>query len=210
MKKNTRLIYLTELALLIAILIVMNVTGIAMIPMPPPMQYASIMTVPVAIGAMLLGPTAGGILGAVMGGISFYTAVKTGFSTLFLAGYEGGIVVVLSFINCFIPRILMGVLTGWIYKLVDRIDKTNTIDCFLGGLCAPLLNTLFYMTILVIIYLNAPMLENLLGAELLAKFRSNIFVFVAAYVGIQALVEAGIGCLVSGAITKALRVVLKR
>ena len=208
--KKSNIRYLTELALLIAVLLMMNVTGLAMIPMPPPLQYASIMTVPVAIGAMLLGPTAGGILGAVMGGISFYTAVKTGFSSLFLAGYEGGIVVVLSFINSFIPRIIMGVLTGWIFKLVDRIDKTNTIDCFLGGLIAPLLNTLLYMTVLILIYLNAPMLENLLSPELMEKFQSNVLVFVAAYVGVQALIEAGVGCVVSGAITKVLRVILKR
>ena len=206
--KKTNIRYLTELALLVAILLMMNLTGLAMIPLPG--QYASIMTVPVAVGAMLLGPLAGGILGGVMGGISFYTAVKTGFSSLFLAGYNGGIVVVLSFINCFIPRILMGICTGWIYKLVDRIDKTNTIDCYLGGLAAPLLNTLFYMTVLVIIFLNAPMLDQLLGPELMAKFQSNVLVFVAAYVGVQALIEAGVGCVVSGTVTKILRVVLKR
>ena len=206
--KKTNVRYLTELALLVAILLMMQVTGLAMIPLPG--QYASIMTVPVAVGAMLLGPLAGGVLGGVMGGISFYTAVKTGFATLITAGYTGGVVVLISAINCFIPRILMGVCTGWIYKLVDRIDKTNTIDCFLGGLCAPVLNTIFYMSVLVVVYLNAPMLENLLGEELMAKFQSNVLVFVAAYVGVQALIEAGVGCVISGAVTKALRVVLKR
>ena len=206
--KKTNVRYLTELALLVAILLMMQVTGLAMIPLPG--QYASIMTVPVAVGAMLLGPLAGGVLGGVMGGISFYTAVRTGFATLITAGYTGGIVVLISAINCFIPRILMGICTGWIYRLVDRIDKTNTIDCFLGGLCAPVLNTIFYMSVLVVVYLNAPMLENLLGEELMEKFQSNVLVFVAAYVGVQALIEAGVGCVISGAITKALRVVLKR
>lgn len=71
-KKKTR--YLTELALLVAILLVMNITGLAMIPLPG--QYASIMTVPVAIGAIMLGPLGGGIMGFAMGAISFYTAVK--------------------------------------------------------------------------------------------------------------------------------------
>lgn len=113
-KAKTNLTYLIELALLVGILLMMNITGLAMIPLPG--QYASIMTVPVAVGAMMLGPLAGGVLGGVMGCISFYTAIKTGFSTLFLAGYTGGIVVVLSFINTIIPRILMGICVGWVYR----------------------------------------------------------------------------------------------
>ena len=207
-EKKTNLRYLTELALLVAILLVMNITGLAMIPLPG--QYASIMTVPVAIGAMLLGPLAGGVLGFSMGCISFYTAIKTGFSTLFLAGYTGGIVVFLSFVNCIVTRTLMGVCVGWVFKLVHRIDKTKTISYYIGGIAAPLLNTLFYMTVLVIIFLNAPTIDALLGEELLAKLQDNVLLFVAAYVGVQALIEVAVGCIISGSICKVLRVVIKK
>ena len=207
-KAKTNLTYLIELALLVGILLMMNITGLAMIPLPG--QYASIMTVPVAVGAMMLGPLAGGVLGGVMGCISFYTAIKTGFSTLFLAGYTGGIVVVLSFINTIIPRILMGICVGWVYRAASRLDRGNTISYYIGGIAAPLLNTLFYMTVLVLIFLNAPTLQDLLGEELMAKFQDNILLFVAAYVGVQALIEAALGCVISGSVCKALRVVLKQ
>ena len=207
-KAKTNLTYLIELALLVGILLMMNITGLAMIPLPG--QYASIMTVPVAVGAMMLGPLAGGVLGGVMGCISFYTAIKTGFSTLLLAGYTGGIVVVLSFINTIIPRILMGICVGWIYRAASRLDRGNTISYYIGGIAAPLLNTLFYMTVLVLIFLNAPTLQALLGEELMAKFQDNILLFVAAYVGVQALIEAALGCVISGSVCKALRVVLKQ
>lgn len=179
-----------------------------MIPLPG--QYASIMTVPVAVGAMMLGPLAGGILGGVMGCISFYTAIKTGFSTLFLAGYTGGIVVLLSFVNSIIPRVLMGICVGWVFKLVHKLDKTKTVSYYIGGIAAPLLNTLFYMTVLVFIFLNAPTLEAVLGAELFAKFQENVLLFVAAYVGLQAVIEAVVGCVISGSICKALRIVIKQ
>ena len=198
-RAKTSLTYLMELALLVGILLMMNITGLAMIPLPG--QYASIMTVPVAVGAMMLGPLAGGVLGGVMGCISFYTAIKTGFSTLFLAGYTGGVVVVLSFVNSIIPRVLMGVCVGWVYR--------NTISYYIGGLAAPVLNTLFYMTVLILIFLNAPTLQVLLGEELMAKFQDNILLFAAAYVGIQAVIEAAVGCVISGSVCKALRVVLK-
>ena len=207
-KAKTNLTYLIELALLVGILLMMNITGLAMIPLPG--QYASIMTVPVAVGAMMLGPLAGGVLGSVMGCISFYTAIKTGFSTLFLAGYTGGIVVVLSFVNTVIPRILMGICVGWVYRAASRLDRGNTISYYIGGIAAPLLNTLFYMTVLVLIFLNAPTLQALLGEELMSKFQDNILLFVAAYVGVQALIEAALGCVISGSVCKALRVVLKQ
>ena len=207
-KAKTNLTYLIELALLMGILLMMNITGLAMIPLPG--QYASIMTVPVAVGAMMLGPLAGGVLGGVMGCISFYTAIKTGFSTLFLAGYTGGMVVVLSFVNTIIPRILMGVCVGWVYRAASRLDRGNTVSYYIGGIAAPLLNTLFYMTVLVLIFLNAPTLQALLGEELMAKFQDNILLFVAAYVGIQALIEAALGCVISGSVCKALRVVWKQ
>lgn len=202
------LIYLMELALLVAILLVMNITGLAMIPLPG--QYASIMTVPVAVGAMMLGPLAGGVLGGVMGCISFYTAIKTGFSTMFLAGYTGGSVVVLSFLNTIPTRILMGVCVGWLFRALYKADRSKTISYYIGGLAAPVLNTLFYMTVLVLIFWNAPTLQALLGEELMAKFQNNVLLFVAAYVGIQAVLEAVVGCVISGTICKALRVVVKR
>lgn len=207
-KAKANLTYLMELALLVGILLMMNITGLAMIPLPG--QYASIMTVPVAVGAMMLGPLAGGVLGGVMGCISFYTAIKNGFSTLFLAGYTGGFVVLLSVVNTILPRILMGVCVGWIFRAAHRLDRSKTICYYIGGLAAAVLNTLFYMTVLVLIFWNAPTLQELLGQELMAKFQDNILLFVAAYVGIQAVLEAVVGCVISGSVCKALRVVLKQ
>ena len=207
-KPKANLTYLMELALLVGILLMMNITGLAMIPLPG--QYASIMTVPVAVGAMMLGPLAGGVLGGVMGCISFYTAIKNGFSTLFLAGYTGGFVVLLSVVNTILPRILMGVCVGWIFRAAHRLDRSKTICYYIGGLAAAVLNTLFYMTVLVLIFWNAPTLQELLGQELMAKFQDNILLFVAAYVGIQAVLEAVVGCVISGSVCKALRVVLKQ
>ena len=206
-KQRAKLNTSVKLALLIAILIAMDLTGLAMIPLPG--QYASIMTVPVAVGAMLLGPGAGGVLGTVMGCISFSNAIKTGFSTYFLAGYTGGWVVLLSFVNSILPRALMGLCVGWVFKLVQKIDKTKTISYYLGGLAAPLLNTLFYMTVLVCIFWNAPTLETLLGPDLLETFRENILLFAAAYVGIQAVLEAVLGCIISGSICKILHKIFK-
>ncbi len=207
-KKKTNLRYLIELSLLMAILLMMNITGLAMIPLPG--QYASIMTVPVAVGAMMLGPLAGTILGTTMGCISFYTAVKTGFATMTMAGYSGVALIILSLVNTIVTRALMGFCTGWVFKAIQKIDKTKTICYYVGGIAAPLLNTLFYMTVLVIVFLNAPNIAAVLGENLLYKLQHNAVLFVAAYVGVQALIEAAVGCIISGSICKVLNVALKK
>jgi uncharacterized membrane protein len=117
--------------------------------------------------------------------------------------------ILLSFVNTIVTRTLMGFCVGWIFKAVQKIDKTKTICYYVGGILAPVLNTVFYMTVLVIIFLNAPTLEAVLGAELLAKIHDNVILFVAAYVGVQAVIEAAVGCVISGSICKVLRVVRK-
>lgn len=207
-KANQTTHWLVQLALLTALMVAMDMTGLAMIPLPG--QYASIATVPVAVGAMLLGPVAGGILGGVMGFISFFNAVRTGFATLTLAGYSGAALVGLSLANSLLPRVAMGFLTGWIFRLAKKLDKGNILCYYIGGLVAPLTNTILYMSILIAILLHAPTLEAALSPELMVAFRENILLFAAAYVGVQALIEAVLGCVISGSICKILHRILKK
>ena len=56
---------LATLAMLIGILLVMGMTGIGLIPLP--LIKATTMHIPVILGAILLGPSAGMILGGVFG-----------------------------------------------------------------------------------------------------------------------------------------------
>ena len=55
---------LTQLALLVALELVMANTPLGMIPIGP--INASLLTIPVAIGAMLLGPAAGALMGKLL------------------------------------------------------------------------------------------------------------------------------------------------
>lgn len=69
-RTNTR--WLTQLALLVAVLLVMNYTPLGYLQVGP--LSMSLLTIPVAIGAMTLGPVAGAILGGVFGTTSFVSA----------------------------------------------------------------------------------------------------------------------------------------
>ena len=75
-KTNVR--FLAQLGLLAAIEIVMKLIGLGSVPVGP--LYMSFLTVPIAVGAMTMGPAAGAILGAVFGLVSFKDALSPGAS----------------------------------------------------------------------------------------------------------------------------------
>ena len=66
--------FLAQRALLVAVELVMKITGLGSVPIGP--IYMSFLTLPVAIGAILMGPLAGAILGGVFGIASFIDAVS--------------------------------------------------------------------------------------------------------------------------------------
>ena len=71
MKKNhQRLLYMTELAVLIAILLVLEITGLGMFKTFG--LELTILQIPVIIGAIVLGPSGGAAMGAVFGLISYW------------------------------------------------------------------------------------------------------------------------------------------
>lgn len=198
-KSNTR--YLVELALFVAIILVMKLTGLTSIPVGPLNMTLSM--VPIAIGAMLLGPLAGGVLGMIYGFTSLYDAVSG-------ASVMTGIFFQISPLNtvvlCVVMRVLVGIGTGWLFRLFRRIDRTKTVCYFLGGLAAPLLNTLLFMGYIVLVFYRTDFVQErvaVLGA-------SGPFMFVVLSVGVQGLVEAATGAIVGGGVGKGVAHALKR
>lgn len=187
--------YLAQLALLIAIEIVMKLVGLGSVPFGP--LYMSFLTLPIAIGAILMGPTAGGILGGVFGIVSFKDAI-TGASVM--TGTFFQFAPIKTFFLCVVMRILMGVCVGLIFMALDKALKGNTVSYVIGSISAPLLNTIFFMGFIVLAFYNTDYIQNLvhnLGV-------SNPIAFVVTLVGIQGLIEAVVCCVLGTIITKAL------
>ena len=109
--KNNDLRTLTRLALLVAIELVMKAIGLGSVPMGP--LYMSFLTLPIAVGAITMGPAAGAILGGVFGAVSFYDAV-TGASAMTGALFQ--VSPVNTFILCVGMRVLMGLCVGFIFN----------------------------------------------------------------------------------------------
>ena len=116
--------YLVEMALLVAIILLMAFTPIGYIKTAG--LEITLIVVPVAVGAVTLGPTAGAILGGVFGITSFIQCFgMSQFGALLL-----GINPFLTFLVCVPTRILMAYRTylSWIAKNKDSVSGIR-YDC---------------------------------------------------------------------------------
>lgn len=172
---NTR--QLTILGLMIAIMIIFAFTPIGSIPIGP--LVISMQVIPVAICAVVLGPKGGAIAGAVFGILSFLQALGIGIPSA-MGAVLVGINPFLAFIQRFVPRLLDGLLIGFIFRAVRK--KNTYAACALTGFFSAFLNTVFFMAALILLFGNTEYIQGLVGGQ-------NILLFVCAFVGINAVVE---------------------
>lgn len=199
--KTTNVRFLTQLALLSAIIILMALTPIGYIRTP--FLTVTLITIPVAVGAIILGPKGGTICGLVFGLTSFYTALT---APSVMMGAFMSVNPVFVAILCIVPRILEGFLCGIIYKGLEKGLKNNPVKYCLAGLSCPVLNTLLFMTTLVLFFYNCEYVVNLKEAF----GTTNPFAFVVALVGVQAVIEAVSCGVVAGIVSQALSKVLRK
>lgn len=188
MNRNNHVRYLTQLALLVAIEMVMKAIGLGSVPVGP--LYMSFLTVPIAVGAIVLGPLAGMILGGVFGAVSFLDAIK---GASIMTSNLLAVSPLHTFMLCFVMRVLMGLCVGLVYRGMEKVCRKSVVNCFVTSLSAPLLNTLFFMGYIVLAFYQSAYIQGLVAA----KGAANPLMFVVLLVGFQGVVEA-IVCSVAG------------
>lgn len=197
---NFRTTRMVQLALFIAIIILMAFTPIGYIKTPA--LEITLIVIPVTVGAIILGPTSGAILGGIFGITSFIQCFgMSPFGAVLL-----GINPLATFILCMVPRILMGWLSGVLFVALKKIDKTKVFSYAAASLAGPLLNTILFMTALVSFFYKTDYIQGFVSA----MGTSNVFAFVIAFVGVNGLIEAGVNFVAGGAISKALDTFVKR
>ena len=97
------------IGMLSGISIFMGLTGLGFIPLP--FMKATIMHIPVIIGAIIEGPVVGAFVGLVFGLFSMYNALvnPTPLTPIFL-----------NPIVSVVPRILIGIVAYYVYKLLKN------------------------------------------------------------------------------------------
>ena len=193
MKKQMDVRALTILALMTALLIVFSFTPIGSIPVGPLVITLNI--IPVAIAAIALGPKGGLAMGCVFGMLSFLQCFGVG-----IPSGMGAMLVsinpVLAFIQRFIPRALDGYLVGVIFSACEK-NLGARPACFVAGFCSAFLNTLFFMSALVLLFGNTDYVQGLMNGR-------NVLAFIVAFVGVNAVVEMVSSTLITGLVGTAL------
>ena len=144
-KKDTR--YLTSVALMAAVVILLANTPLGMIHLP--IIKATTVHIPVILGAVILGPGAGAILGGVFGVCSLIsntmapTLLSFAFSPFMsMTGIPGALKALWISVGC---RVMIGVVSGWLWIGLKRCRVNQTVALPVVGFAGALTNTVFVM-----------------------------------------------------------------
>lgn len=143
--KDTR--WMVGVAMMAAIVIVLANTPLGLIQLP--VIKATTTHIPVIVGAILLGPLAGGLLGGVFGICSLISntiapvATSMCFSPfLSTTGLVGAVKAIWVSVGC---RILIGVVAGWLWIGLKRIKAKALIALPVVGFVGSMTNTVTVM-----------------------------------------------------------------
>ena len=127
------------IGMLSAITMVLGSTGLGFIPLP--MAKATIMHIPVIIGAIIEGPVVGATIGLIFGLFSIFQNITS--PTLLSFAFINPLVSVL-------PRILVGIMAYYSYRLFAK--RNTTLAVGFGAAIASLTNTFGVLTMIYVLY----------------------------------------------------------
>ena len=184
-KTNTK--KLVMLGVLTAFVVIFSTTPIGSIPIGGLVITLNI--IPIALAAVTTGTTGSIIIGAMFGLFSFLQAAGiiqgTAFAHALFAINPG-----LTFLQCVLPRVLVGLCVGLIHQKFS--------NCFVTGFFSAFLNTVFFMSSLVLLYGNTEYLQDKIAGQ-------NILLFIIGFVGINAVAEMISSTVITGAVGTAVQ-----
>lgn len=184
---------LTQMGVLSGIILLMHIIPVIGY-IPTPAASLTIIHIPVIIGAVVLGPMNGAILGGVFGVtcmIKAFVAPPGPFDAIF---FTNPIISV-------VPRILFGLIAGYVFILIAKIDKSKIIAAGVAAFAGSAANTFF---VLLGVYLWH---DNM---ALVGINPNDALPVLWGIVTGQGIFEALIAVVVTIAISKTLFVFLKR
>ena len=170
-------------AIFIAMIVLLAFTpGLGYIPIGP----LSITTIgiPVVIGAIILGPYYGMLLGFVFGLTSFLQCFgMNAFGTALV-----GISPVRAFIVCIIPRILVGLIPALLFRLImKRPTNSRTVAVFVSALAGSLTNTVFFLGFLGLLFGQTDYIKAMQETE---TGHISLIALLISFAGVNAILEA--------------------
>ncbi len=187
-RRNVNVRRMSIISVLSAISIMLSMTPLGYIPIGP--TNATIMHIPVIIGAIVEGPVVGMSVGLIFGLTSLVRNLTMPTITSF------------AFINPLVsvlPRVLIGVVAYYVYQITIKITKNSFISGWITGFIGSLVNTVGVLGMIYILY-------GARYAEALEKSAASAKTLLLTLATTSGIPEAILG----GFVVSAVAVVLKK
>lgn len=195
--KKTKMstVKMVELAVLMALVAVLQITGTGVNFTGTPV---SLVLIPIALGAMLLGPWAGALLGLEFG-IIVYVAGFTGvdgFTFILIQDHP-----IYTALICLGKGVLAGLSAGFVYQL---LSKKNAVAAVMAAAATtPIVNTGLFI-------IGALFMKGTLESNFLAEGQTVIYFLVIVCAGINFIFELLLNLLFAPALTRVIDTVNRR
>lgn len=188
--RKAKTLSLVQVSLFASLIIIMAFTPfLGYIPLG--FTRATIIHIPVILGAIMLGPRKGALLGFIFGMTSFINNTMNPTVTSFvftpfynLGEMRGGIG---SIIICFLPRILVGVFPFFVYKfcnwMLQKKQNGSNYALAIAGLFGSLTNTLLVMNLIFVFFKDSYAAANGIATE-------SVYAFILSIIGMNGVPEA--------------------
>lgn len=192
MNINPKVRTLVVLSLLVAIVVLLGAPGSPLGFIPLGVVTPTTVHIPVIVGAMVTGPVGGGVLGLAFGLMSLITSIVR--PTLFSPAFLNPLISIL-------PRILFGVITGWMFRSLNRAVKGSFW-------CVPLVSGLATAIHTTLVMGGIVLLGNWFpGIQGVAV---QVPTLLSGIILVNTLPEIALSILVCSAVMRALRPILVR
>jgi len=139
--RKTNVRKMTIIGVLSAISIMLSMTPLGFIPIGP--INATIMHIPVIIGAIIEGPIVGMTIGFIFGATSLIRALTMPTLTSF---------VFLNPIVSIVPRVLIGITAYYLFVLLKKVTKNNYLSGWITGIVGSIINTAGVLGLVYLLY----------------------------------------------------------
>ena len=193
---------IVQLAMLVALIFVMQYLGtVATSALKGVGVELSFVLIPIVIGAFLLGPLEGAILGLVFGIMTVVLTVMAPSSSMYIIFDASPFLFCVTAIG---KAVLAGFGSGMIYKALDRAFKGRFgyLRTLIASASAPIINTSIYLLGMTCFFSNT-ISEKFSGGQ-------NVFIFLVLLIWMNFAIELAINIALTPAIIRIVEVVKKK
>ena len=195
-KQKQNILYLVQLALLTAVIMVLHFSGVAI---PAFGTKISLVLIPIALGAMLLGPVAGAILGFIYGATVFISLGVMHMDPF--TGFLFDNTPIMAALICTVKTTAAGLVAGWVYRALSK--KSVWLAVFVAAALVPTVNTGIFVLGCFLIY--STISEFAAGAGY-----SAVYFILIICAGLNYVLELAINLIFSPALERLVRLLSKK